>query len=210
MGRGTAWLHGSCLLSPHQHRGTGRNTETPSSGLWPGASLVEDGCIHGNAWGILCPSGAACPTIEAHPWAGGLPRCFHGHQALLAPALPARHRPWWPPQGCGARRQCLAPACRGLCTATMVLPARPALSPAGSPACASPALRHPEDPRTHPCTRWLRQPAAAARTGQGYPRAKCWWLSWCSPRTPTAGAGQQGFISARGWGGAATHITFGY
>uniref|UniRef100_A0A8B9BWK6 BPTI/Kunitz inhibitor domain-containing protein n=1 Tax=Anser brachyrhynchus TaxID=132585 RepID=A0A8B9BWK6_9AVES len=44
------------------------------------------------------------------------------------------------------------------------------------PAPQRPALRHPEshgDPCTHPCSRWPWQPAAAARTGQGYPQAKC-------------------------------------
>lgn len=150
MGRGTAWLHGSCLASPHQHRGTGRNADTPSSGLWPGASLVEDSCIHGDAWGILCPSGAACPTIEVQPRAGGLPWCSHRHQALLAPALPARHRPWWSPQGCGAHRQCLAPACCGLCTATMVLPARPALSLVWEPSLCQPRSAAPRGPPHSP------------------------------------------------------------
>lgn len=177
-------------------------------------------CSQADTWGILCPSGAGCATHRGAPTGRRAPSVLPRSpspprpcaaptaQTLVAPlgaAEPAGSA--WPRPVTGAR------ALHRRDGATCLPSRQPGVGAQPVPAPQRPALRHPEshgDPCTHPCSRWPWQPAAAARTGQGYPQAKCWRLSWCSPRTPMAGAGQQGFISARGWGGAATHITFGY
>lgn len=104
--------------------------------------MVEDSCVHRLTPGeFSAPLGPAVPPIEVHPRAGGLPPCSHSHQALLAPALPPRHRPWWPPSGLRSQQAAPGPSpsrVPGLCTAAMVLPARPAVSPAWEPSLCQP------------------------------------------------------------------------